>query len=76
MQNPIEPLFLSREQTAQFVNLSAPGMQRLLAAGDFPKPRQLSTRRVGWLVRELREWGESRPVSDQLPPMNCGRNDM
>jgi prophage regulatory protein len=35
-------------------------------------PRQLSGKRVGWLVRELEEWCESRPVSSNLPVANCG----
>jgi prophage regulatory protein len=38
--------------------------------GEFPKPRQLSARRVAYLVREVDEWLESRPVSDQPPPPN------
>ncbi|WP_422085424.1 helix-turn-helix transcriptional regulator [Variovorax sp.] len=40
--------------------------------GAFPKPRVLSGRRVGWLLREVEEWAESRPVSALLPPKNSG----
>jgi prophage regulatory protein len=40
--------------------------------GKAPKPRQLSDRRVGWLVRELEEWVEGRPASELLPPANTG----
>ncbi|MGZ4968739.1 MAG: helix-turn-helix transcriptional regulator [Methylobacter sp.] len=42
--------------------------------GDFPKPRRTSARGSRWLVREIQEWAESRPVSDILPPPNTGRN--
>lgn len=43
-----------------------------IRAKRFPLPRQLSGRRVGWLVREVMEWAESRPVSDLPPPPNTG----
>lgn len=43
--------------------------------GEFPAPRKLSGRRVGWLTREVEEWAETRPVSDQLPPENTGRRN-
>ena len=34
--------------------------------------RQLSGQRVGWLVREVQEWAESRTVSNLPPPPNTG----
>ncbi|NML99659.1 AlpA family phage regulatory protein [Paraburkholderia sp. RP-4-7] len=64
----MKPLCLDLEDTAHAVSLSATGVRRLVREGRFPKPRQLSGRRVGWLVRELEEWMEARPVSDLLPP--------
>ncbi|MBV8619645.1 MAG: AlpA family phage regulatory protein [Curvibacter sp.] len=72
----IEPVYLDRVHAARFVSLSEPMMERLASRGEFPKPRQLSAGRVAWLVRELREWSESRPVSSLLPPTNTsqGRN--
>ena len=33
---------------------------------------KISTSSVGYLVRELEEWAESRPVSDLLPAPDCG----
>jgi len=45
--------------------------------GDFPKPRKASARGARWLVREIEEWAESRPIADFLPPPNTnagGRN--
>ncbi|MDO9277671.1 MAG: AlpA family phage regulatory protein [Polaromonas sp.] len=47
-------------------------MELLLRQGVFPKPRRVSPARVVWLVRELTDWMESRPVSELLPPRNTG----
>lgn len=68
----IQPAVLNREQAAAFTALSVSTMEKLLRARNFPPPRLLAGRRVGWLVRELSEWAESLPVSDQLPPPNTG----
>ena len=68
----IKPLYLDRESVASFVSLSVPTMERMVASGVFPAPRQLTGKRVGWLVREVEDWAESRPVSSNLPVANCG----
>lgn len=67
-----EPLFIPREGLPIITALSDNTIDALMRAGDFPKPRQTSGRRVAWLLRELREWAESRPVSDLPPPPNTG----
>lgn len=69
---PIKPIYLDLERTCSFVSLGESTVQELVREDKFPKPRKLSGRRVGWLVRELEEWAESRPVSEQLPPPNTG----
>lgn len=69
----IRPAALRQEDAAAFLGLSVSTVEGLVRQGDFPKPRQLAGRRVGWLVRELEEWLESRPVSTQLPPPNTNR---
>ncbi|MFC0572686.1 helix-turn-helix transcriptional regulator [Paraburkholderia solisilvae] len=71
----MRPIFLSLESTAEAVSLSQATVQLLVREGSFPKPRLLSGRRVGWLVRELDEWAEVRPVSDQPPPPNTGHTN-
>lgn len=71
----IKPMYLEREEAAAFVALSESTMLAMVRTGDFPKPRQLSKQRTGWLVRELEEWAEQRPVSDLPPPKNCGRRN-
>jgi len=68
----MQPIALDREATAEFVLLSKSTMDNLIRVDQFPKPRQISPNRVVFLVRELVEWMESRPVSDILPPINTG----
>ncbi|WP_084416302.1 helix-turn-helix transcriptional regulator [Massilia alkalitolerans] len=69
----MKPLYLELEAVAGVVALAATTVQRLVRQGEFPKPRQLSGRRVAWLVREVEEWAEQRPVSDLPPPSNTSR---
>lgn len=68
----IKPAYLDFSGVTEFVALSASTVQQLVREGAFPRPRLVSARRVAWLVRELEDWAESRPVSDQLPPQNTG----
>jgi len=69
----IRPGALELPDAAAFVSLSVATVERQVREGTFPKPRQLSGRRVGYLVEELEEWLRTRPVSDQLPPPNTSR---
>lgn len=66
----VAPIFLDLPAVVQAVALSESTVQELVRQGQFPPPRQLSGRRVGWLVRELEAWAESRPVSNLPPPHN------
>ncbi|MBS0476283.1 MAG: AlpA family phage regulatory protein [Proteobacteria bacterium] len=66
----IPPIFLDLPTVADVVALSESTVQELVRQGLFPKPRQMSGRRVGWLIREVQEWAESRPVSNLPPPPN------
>lgn len=68
----LAPIFLDLPAVAEVVALSVSTVQELVRQGQFPAPQQLSGRRVGWLVREVTEWAESRPVSNLLPPPNTG----
>ncbi len=68
----LQPIALDRDTAAKFVVLSVTTMELLLRRGEFPKPRRVSPARVVWLVRELTDWMESRPVSELLPPRNTG----
>ena len=66
----IEPVLLDKPSAAAFLALSESTFEQLMRDGHAPRPRVLSARRVGWLVRELREWAEAKPISDMLPPEN------
>jgi prophage regulatory protein len=69
----VKPIYLELDAVAGAVALAASTVQRLVREGAFPKPRQLSGRRVAWLVREVEEWAEKRPISDLPPPSNSSR---
>ena len=68
----IKPAALDRENAAAFLSISVSTLEKLQREGKFPRPRMLSGHRVGYIVKELEEWLESRPVSDLLPPANTG----
>lgn len=68
----LTPILLDLSTAAAVVSLSEWTIQDLVRKGEFPAPRQMSGRRVGWLLRELQEWAESRPVSQIPPPPNTG----
>ena len=67
----VQPVFLDYPGVARLLNVGLATVQRMVREGAMPKPRRISARRVGFLVRELVEWVESRPVSDLPPPVNC-----
>lgn len=66
------PIYADLETVAAILSVSESTVQKLVRDGKFPKSRQISPARVGWLVREIDEWAEERPVSEMLPPRNCG----
>lgn len=68
----IKPAAIDLSTAAKFVALSPATIERLVREGQFPKPRQLAGRRVGYIVSEIEEWLHNRPVSEQLPPENSG----
>ena len=69
----MKPIYLELPEVASVVTLCEATIQKLVREGAFPAPRMLSGRRVAWLVRELEEWAENRPVSDMAPPPNTGK---
>ncbi|NMG76874.1 helix-turn-helix transcriptional regulator [Aromatoleum diolicum] len=68
----IKRIFIDLPTVAEVVALSESTIQELVRLGQFPAPRQTSGRRVGWLVREVEQWAESRPASSLPPPPNTG----
>jgi prophage regulatory protein len=67
----LRPAAIDIDQTAAYLSLSNSTIEKMVRKGEFPAPRQLSGRRVAYLLKEVDEWLESRPVSDLLPPVNC-----
>lgn len=68
----MRPIFMNLKETAHAVSLSTASIQKMVRENVFPKPRLIAGRRVAWLTREVEEWAESRPISDNLPPPNTG----
>jgi len=66
----IKPAYLDLPSLCGFLTLSESTLQKMVREEIFPKPRLLSGRRVAWLMREVEDWAESRPVADLLPPVN------
>ena len=65
-------IYLDLAGVAEAMSVSESTVQKLVREDpDFPKPRRISKNRVGWLVREITEFAESRPLSDLPPPANC-----
>lgn len=69
----MKPIYVDLPGVAGLVTLATATIQRMVREGVFPKPRQLSANRVAWLLREVEEWAETRPVSDIPPPENTSR---
>lgn len=70
----MKPIYLELDAVAGAVALAAPTVQRLVRENAFPKPKQLYGRRFAWLVREVEEWAEQRPISDLAPPPDTARS--
>jgi prophage regulatory protein len=66
----LRPAVIDEDQAAAYLSLSVSTITKMERKGEFPKKRQLAGRRVGYLLREIDEWLEARPVSNQLPPFN------
>jgi prophage regulatory protein len=72
LRKPVPVLVMDLESVAEVLTLSVSTVQELVRREVFPAPRLLSRRRVGWLIREVEDWLESRPVSTLPPPPNTG----
>lgn len=68
----IKPILVDLATAAAILSVSPSTVQGLVRRGELKKPRQISGGRVGYLLRELEEFAESRPVSELLPPPNTG----
>jgi len=67
----VQPVALTSEEAAEFLRISVSLLEQLVRQGELA-PRQLSDRRVVFLVDELVEWIVTRPTSAIAPPANTG----
>lgn len=51
---------LRRDEVERATGLPRSTIYAKIAAGDFPKPIQLSARAVGWLESDIAAWQKSR----------------
>jgi len=56
--------FLSFREVQQLTGLSRSTLYRQMKLGMFPKARSISTRKVGFLEKELELWIQERKVSE------------
>ena len=73
MSIQVKKIYVELPEVSGLVTLGETTIQRMVREDDFPKPRQLSGRRVAWLLREVEDWAENRPVSDLPPPPNTSK---
>lgn len=64
----MKPIFLDLSGACEATTLGATSIKKMVREGSFPKPREIGTRRVGWLVSEIEEWASACPISNMLPP--------
>lgn len=60
----MRPLVARKADLRPLLGISEAVAFRLEKRGEFPKRRQLADGSVGWLVRELEAWAESRPLAE------------
>jgi len=73
-QPQLATIYARLPRAAALLDVSESTIQKLTREDKtFPKPRKIGERSTGWLVRELMEWAENRPVSDIPPPANTAR---
>lgn len=68
----IEPVYVDLATASAITTLAESTIQAMVARNEFPPPRELSGRRVGYLYAEILEWARARPRSAMLPPPNTG----
>jgi len=69
----MKPIMVGIKEAASLLSMSKSTIEKEIREGNFPKPRKVSPRRSCYLVTELEQWAESRPISDLLPPPNTSR---
>lgn len=55
--------FLRQQEVSHETGLPRSTLYWLMARGEFPKPRKLSKRAVGWTFQDVQSWKDSRRVA-------------
>ena len=54
---------LDLKATCEKTNLSRSMLWKTRKSDDFPKPRQITPKRIGWIESEIDDWIMSRPIA-------------
>lgn len=60
----IAPLVYRKKTLKENLGVSETTLRRWMADEDFPRPKQLGPRAVGWVASEVSEWLGKRPVAN------------
>lgn len=63
----LRPIMVDQATAAELIGVSLSTVKKLIREEKFIKPREISPGRAGYLLRELEEWAESRPIANFLP---------
>ncbi|MDZ7692082.1 MAG: AlpA family phage regulatory protein [Balneolaceae bacterium] len=58
------------KQLAELLSVSTVTIWRMEKRGELPRRKQISTRTVGWLESEIREWLEQRPLVQSVDQLD------
>jgi prophage regulatory protein len=58
---PAADCYLRTKEVLANTGLSRTTIHRLVKDGDFPSPKRLGKRAVGWLSSDVARWREARP---------------
>ena len=58
----VEPLFYTAREVETLTGFTRQGIAKMVAAGQFPAPRQAGDRAVRWLRAEVQKWVDGLPV--------------
>lgn len=61
-------LVYEREELPEVTKLSISTIEEEIRQGRFPKPRQLSPRKQGWLVEDIERWARAQEVVEPPAP--------
>lgn len=63
-----QPLIYRKKVVLEKFGISETTLRRWMKDEDFPRPRQLGPRAVGWVSDQVTTWLENRPVAQSNAP--------